>query len=62
MIQVIKHGDKSEPKPKTGECMNCGCVFTYTREDCYWDRPLLTYIVTCPECGNDIWLGDVFDE
>ena len=62
MIQVTKHGNSNKKEPKEGKCDKCGCEFTYTREDCYGSRPILMYILKCPECGNEIWLGDVFDE
>ena len=62
MIEIIKHGKILNNEPKEGKCDVCGCEFRYTREDCYWSRPILTYILKCPECGNNVWLGDVFDE
>lgn len=61
MINVIKHGNCKDNIPQHTECDNCKCEFTFTREDCYWDRPLLTYIVKCPECGEDVWVGDIYD-
>ena len=63
MIEVIEHGDRfiKDNKPREDECDNCHCKFTYTREDCWWDRPCTTYKLKCPECGHDVWLGDVFD-
>lgn len=62
MITVTKHGDKDPNQLREGKCYECGCEFTYTRDDCYWNRPLLSYILTCPECKKDVQLGDVFDE
>ena len=62
MIEVTKHGNNNQVAPREGRCDKCGCEFTYTREDCYWSRPLLTYILICPECREKVWLGDVFDE
>lgn len=62
MIEVTKHGNNNKNAPREGCCDKCGCEFTYTREDCFWDRPLLTYMLKCPECGEYVWLGDVFDD
>lgn len=61
MKQIIKHGTCKDMVPQNATCDKCGCEFTFTREDCYWDRPLLTYITTCPECGEDIQVGDIYD-
>ena len=58
-INIIEHGNREEPHEVT--CEEYGCRFTHTREDCYWSRPLLTYIVHCPECNNEIWLGDIYE-
>lgn len=59
MITIIEHGKKEEPKIVT--CDECDCKFSFTREDCWWNRPCLTYKVRCPECGNELWLGDIYD-
>lgn len=61
MKTVIEHGKCKDKIPKETTCDNCGCKFTFTREDCYWSRPLLTYITSCPECDKEIWLGDIYD-
>ena len=60
MKQVIKNGVYKERKEAT--CDECGCVFSFEREDCYWSSPLLTYITSCPECEKEIWLGDIYDK
>ena len=64
MIEIIEHGDKAKShiQPREGECDNCHCKFTYTRDDCYWYGTLMSFILRCPECGKDVWLGDVFDD
>ena len=62
MIEVIKHGNNNLHATRDGKCDSCGCEFKYTRNDCYWSRPLLSYILTCPECDNKVMLGDVFDK
>lgn len=59
--EVIKHGKNVNGDPHETTCNSCGCKFKFEREDCYWDRPLLTYIVECPECGEDCWVGDIYD-
>ena len=59
MITIIEHGEKEEPKVTT--CDECGCKFSFTREDCWWDGPCLTYKVSCPECNAKLWLGDIYD-
>lgn len=60
MITILEHGKMGETK--TTVCDKCGCKFSFTRDDCYWYRPLLTYIVDCPECKNEIYLENIFDE
>jgi hypothetical protein len=64
MIEVKEHGEvfKANNMPREGECENCHCKFTYTRDDCWWSSPCLSYILNCPECGKKVLLGDVFDE
>lgn len=60
MITILEHGKMKETK--TTICDKCECKFSFTREDCYWHRPCLTYIVTCPECNNEIYLDDIYDK
>ena len=60
MITIVKSGKNKEQRSTT--CEKCGCEFLFDRSDCYWSRPLLTYIVTCPECENEIWLGDIYED
>lgn len=58
MISVIKSGKNKEVRETT--CDRCGCQFSFNRDDCYWNRALLSYIVRCPECNEEISLGDIF--
>ena len=60
MITILEHGNVEEPKITT--CDECGCTFSFTREDCYWSRPCLTYKIECPECKAKLWLGDIYDK
>lgn len=49
MIEVIKHGKK-----KQNECFNCGCIFTYEKEDVEivdYGRNEVHSEVQCPDCG-----------
>ena len=59
MIEVIKHGKLAEKHDAT--CPQCDCKFLFQREDVYWSRPLVEYIVMCPECGKEFGVGDIFD-
>ena len=36
MINIIKSGKNKEIKEVT--CDRCNCEFSFSREDCYWDR------------------------
>ena len=51
MIKIKKHGNMcSECR-----CEICGCEFTYTKDDTYYDS-YSTYrcrFVHCPECGHE---------
>jgi hypothetical protein len=58
MKEIIRPGKNGDPHET--EC-ECGCKFRFTREDCWWSRPLLTYIVTCPECDKECLVGDIYD-
>lgn len=60
MITILEHGKIMEVR--TATCDVCGCKFSFTRGDCYWDRPCLTYVVKCPECEHEVWLGDIYDK
>lgn len=44
MIEVIKQGEiQLENIPHKVTCDNCGCVFTHTKEDCWWYSAICTY-------------------
>ena len=60
MITILEHGKMGEVR--TATCNKCGCKFSFTREDCYWDSPCMTYRVRCPECEHKVWLGDIYDK
>lgn len=49
MIRVLKHGEK-----RTIECKECGCVFTYEKEDVTTEQTgmneYMSY-VACPDCN-----------
>lgn len=50
MIRVIKHGTQ-----RTCSCYNCGCIFTFEREDVRSEKMSeneYTKGVKCPECGE----------
>lgn len=61
MIKVIKHGTK-----KQTTCKECGCVFTYEKEDtkeiqCGMNE--YEYFVVCPDCQANCtagYLGGMF--
>ena len=51
MIKIIKEGTR-----KIAKCPNCGCEFSYEREDVLKD-PTCKYIenrVKCPQCNEVI--------
>lgn len=57
MIKIIKEGTK-----KIVTCENCGCTFSYEKED---TRPVKVYIdlieqyrvlIDCPQCSNPVIL------
>jgi len=63
MIEIIS-------KPKMEKCKNCGCEFTYEKEDTI--RHTITNItnphygytsidIKCPQCDNEIYLGEEVD-
>ena len=47
MIRIIKHG-----KFRQCTCYNCGCIFTYEKEDVrvQQDRNNVDRTVECPDC------------
>ena len=45
MIKIIKEGTR-----KIEKCPNCGCEFSYEREDLCMDPILKKWIVNCPQC------------
>ena len=63
MITILEHGKMMEVR--TAICDECGCKFSFTREDCYWDTPCLAYgelMIKCPECKHEIWLGNIYNK
>lgn len=50
MIRIIKHGNR-----RVIECENCGCVFSYEKEDVKTEQigvnDFMSY-VQCPDCKN----------
>ena len=57
MIRIIRQGTR-----KKAECDNCGCEFTYEKEDTKQTPPDplrmvgQKEIVQCPQCGDEIVL------
>mgnify|MGYP005612104081 FL=1 len=45
MIKIIKEGTV-----KIAKCPNCGCEFSYEREDLCMDPIWKKWIVNCPQC------------
>ena len=49
MIKILKHGDK-----RTIECKECGCIFSYEKEDVTTEQigmnEHMSY-VQCPDCS-----------
>lgn len=58
MKRIIVHGNK-----RVKECNECGCVFTYEKEDVNTEQTgmneYITY-VSCPDCNYSHELYDVF--
>ena len=57
MIQVIKHGYKY----RIAVCNICKCEFSYEKEDVQTiallsNLPQTQYYISCPECGQTIYL------
>ena len=51
MIKIIEHGTR-----KIAKCQNCGCKFSYEREDLCMDTIWKKCIVNCPQCNEAIAL------
>ena len=49
MIQIIKKGTR-----KIAKCQNCGCEFSYEREDVLVDPIWREKRVNCPQCNKAI--------
>ena len=49
MIKIIKEGTR-----KIAECPNCGCEFSYEREDLCMDPIWKKWIVNCPQCNEAV--------
>ena len=49
MIKIIKEGTR-----KIAKCSNCGCEFSYEREDLCMDPIWRKWIVNCPQCYKAI--------
>lgn len=63
MIEIIS-------KPKMEKCQKCGCEFTYEEEDTTkftiteLSNPNCGHVsveIKCPQCDNEIYLGDRVD-
>ena len=52
MIKIIEHGTIERKR-----CENCGCLFSYEKEDIeHCDFINYDYII-CPQCKDEIQLG-----
>lgn len=51
MIKIIKEGTR-----KIAKCQNCGCEFSYEREDVLVDPIRREKRVNCPQCNKAITL------
>ena len=49
MIKIIKEGTR-----KIEKCPNCGCEFSYEKEDLFMDPISKVWIVNCPQCKKAI--------
>ena len=49
MIKIIKEGTR-----KIAKCTNCGCEFSYEREDLCMDPIWKKWIVNCPQCNEAV--------
>lgn len=55
MVKIIKHGNK-----KQTTCKECGCVFTYEKEDTVTEQYSMNEYVTiveCPDCKCECDVG-----
>lgn len=51
MIKIIEKG--TVPPSRKMHCQNCGCKFSYQREDIEHDM-LSQNFIYCPQCGKKI--------
>lgn len=51
MIKIIKEGTR-----KIAKCPNCGCEFSYEREDILRDPIWVENHVNCPQCNEAVTL------
>ena len=49
MIKIIKEGTR-----KIAKCQNCGCEFSYEREDVLRDPIRIENRVNCPQCNKAV--------
>ena len=49
MIKIIKEGTR-----KIEKCPNCGCEFSYEREDLNMDPICKEWSVNCPQCSKAV--------
>ena len=49
MIKIIKEGTR-----KISKCPNCGCEFSYEKEDLCMDPIWKKWIVNCPQCNEAV--------
>ena len=49
MIKIIKEGTR-----KITKCPNCGCEFSYEREDVLRDPIRIENHVNCPQCNKAV--------
>ena len=51
MIKIIKEGTR-----KIAKCPNCGCEFSYEKEDLLRDSIWVENHVNCPQCNEAVTL------
>ena len=49
MVKIIKEGTR-----KIENCPNCGCEFSYEREDAIRDPVRIENHVNCPQCNKAV--------